>query len=163
MAFKGFRYQPDVQSTLAPWREKLGTTFDSVVAMLTDRDRQLEDYVDEVRTDIDTAATADLVVPHISGTGANIATAGANWVSGQRFLMVMESAVLNFTAGNQNIVFPSAFPNGLGSVVVSHGGGPADTVLNTTNYSLAGCGISAILAGGAVTGLLRINYIALGW
>jgi hypothetical protein len=107
--------------------------------------------------------TADLVVPHIVGTGVNIATGGANWVSGQRFLLVMESAVLNFSGGNQNIVFPSAFPNGLGSVVVSHGGTPTDTVLNTTNYSKTGCGISAISAGATVTGLLRIHYIALGW
>lgn len=112
---------------------------------------------------ISTLQTADLVVPHITGTGTNIASDGAGWISGQRFLLVMESAVLNFSGGNQNIVFPSAFPHGLGSVVVSHGGTPSDTVLNTTNYSKAGCGVSAISGGATVTGLLRIHYIALGW
>lgn len=50
MAFKGFRYQPDIQSTLSPWRAKLGENYEQVVALLTDRDRQLEDYVNRPQT-----------------------------------------------------------------------------------------------------------------
>lgn len=40
----GFRYVPDVQAALEPWREKLGQHYDEVVSKLVDRDRALEDY-----------------------------------------------------------------------------------------------------------------------
>lgn len=40
-----FRYPFDVQSTLEPWRHELGSSFDDVVAHLSDRDRALEDYL----------------------------------------------------------------------------------------------------------------------
>jgi hypothetical protein len=42
----GFRYQPDVRTTLEPWREKLGAHFEEVAAKLMDRDRTLEDTLD---------------------------------------------------------------------------------------------------------------------
>lgn len=48
MAATGFRYPYDILATLEPWREKLGSEFDSVAARLTDRDRSLEDYVNQV-------------------------------------------------------------------------------------------------------------------
>lgn len=41
----GFRFPFDIQSTLDPWRHKLGSSFDAVVAHLSDRDRALEDYM----------------------------------------------------------------------------------------------------------------------
>jgi len=41
----GFRYPFDIQSSLEPWRQKLGRDFDAVVAHLADRDRALEDYL----------------------------------------------------------------------------------------------------------------------
>lgn len=47
-----FRYQPDLGSTLSPWRDRLGEEFDSVVTRLTDRDRQLEDYVSRLDDDV---------------------------------------------------------------------------------------------------------------
>lgn len=40
-----FRFPYDIAATLAPWRDKLGDEFDSVVALLADRDRALEDAV----------------------------------------------------------------------------------------------------------------------
>lgn len=40
-----FRYPFDVVATLAPWRDKLGENFEPVVALLTDRDRALEDHL----------------------------------------------------------------------------------------------------------------------
>lgn len=51
----GFRYQPDIISTLSPWRDQLDDQFDSVVARLMDRDRQLEDYVSTLSADLDSA------------------------------------------------------------------------------------------------------------
>jgi hypothetical protein len=48
MANNGFRYQPDIHSTLEPWREKLGSEFEQVTALLTDRDRAIEDYVNRI-------------------------------------------------------------------------------------------------------------------
>lgn len=40
-----FRYDPVIRETLMPWRDKLGNDFDTVVSRLTDRDRQIEDYL----------------------------------------------------------------------------------------------------------------------
>lgn len=108
--------------------------------------------------------TADLVAPHIAGTVGNIATGGATWSSGQRFILEVGSTVVTFTSGNSNITFASAFPHGLASVVVSNGDGPAGVILNTSNYSLSACGISAINSDGSLFGGgLRVNYTALGW
>lgn len=39
----GFRYPVDIHTALEPWRQKLGSEFDSVVSRLSDRDRRLED------------------------------------------------------------------------------------------------------------------------
>lgn len=113
---------------------------------------------------ITTIQTADLVVPHIAGTVGNIATSGATWSSGQRFILEVGSTVITFTSGNSNVTFASAFPHGLSSVVVSNGDGPAGVILNTSNYSLSACGISAINSDGSLFGGgLRVNYTALGW
>jgi hypothetical protein len=48
MANSGFRYTPDVRTATEPWREQLGHDYESVVARLVDRDRALEDYVNQV-------------------------------------------------------------------------------------------------------------------
>lgn len=40
-----FRYGYDVQAAMEPWRDKLGDDFENVIARLSDRDRQLEDYL----------------------------------------------------------------------------------------------------------------------
>lgn len=40
-----FRYPYDVQSAMAPWRDRLGDEFDRVLVLLTDRDRAIEDYL----------------------------------------------------------------------------------------------------------------------
>lgn len=45
MAERLFRYAPQISETLVPWRDKLGDQFDLAIAHLTDRDRQLEDYL----------------------------------------------------------------------------------------------------------------------
>lgn len=43
-----FRYGYDVQSAMEPWREKLGDDYENVLARLSDRDRQLEDFLSEL-------------------------------------------------------------------------------------------------------------------
>lgn len=40
-----YRYPYDIQTTLEPWRARLGLEFDAVVKLLEDRDRALEDYL----------------------------------------------------------------------------------------------------------------------
>lgn len=40
-----FRYPTDLQSVLEPWRRSLGPDYDSVVALLRDRDRSIEDHL----------------------------------------------------------------------------------------------------------------------
>jgi hypothetical protein len=40
-----FRYPYDIQSTMEPWRSKLGDHYDEVIAHLSDRDRVLEDQL----------------------------------------------------------------------------------------------------------------------
>jgi hypothetical protein len=57
MANNGFRYVPDVQVTLEPWRAHLGQHYDEVAAKLTDRDRSLEDYITGTGRPSPTAAT----------------------------------------------------------------------------------------------------------
>lgn len=52
-----FRYQPDSTATLEPWRVRLGEDFDTVVSRLTDRDRQIEDYVSRYTVGIATSST----------------------------------------------------------------------------------------------------------
>lgn len=47
MAIKpySFRYPYDIETTISPWRQTLGETYERVVALLHDRDRVLEDYL----------------------------------------------------------------------------------------------------------------------
>lgn len=40
-----FVYKPDVVSTMNPWRAKLGESYEEVLALLADRDRQIENHV----------------------------------------------------------------------------------------------------------------------
>lgn len=41
-----FEYSPDINTTLLPWRDKIGAKeFDDVLPRLLERDRELEDYI----------------------------------------------------------------------------------------------------------------------
>lgn len=42
---RAFKFPFEAVATFEPWREKLGEDFDQVVAILSDRDRALEDYL----------------------------------------------------------------------------------------------------------------------
>lgn len=62
----GFQYATDLTTVLDPWRPKLGNHFDSVVALLTDRERSFEQYLesaipafDYVFTEESTTSTVD--------------------------------------------------------------------------------------------------------
>lgn len=70
---RSFRYQPDVRSTLDPWREELGRDFEQVVALLTDRDRDLEDYLSSIQTRLDLLTSS----PYQVWVGAAYAAAGS--------------------------------------------------------------------------------------
>lgn len=47
-----FRFPKDIQTTLDPWKAKLDPDFEQVVALLRDRDRDLEDYISRYTTQI---------------------------------------------------------------------------------------------------------------
>lgn len=130
---------------------------------------EVQKYLSSVRADLTTLqatvatlVSGDQIVPHMTIAG-NIASDGTGWSSTNRIILEIVSVVPTFVSGNANISFQNAFPHGLGSVICSNGDGPADLVMNTSNYSKASFGISAILAGAVFNGGARVNYTAVGW
>lgn len=98
---------------------------------------------------------------------------GGTWTGGgtpKDFLIQAGTVVLNFGGGNQNITYPTAFPNGVLCCVVVNGdsggsAGGAATVLSVSNPSLSGCGISDVASttGAGINGNVRVNFIAVGY
>lgn len=86
------------------------------------------------------------------------------------FFIQAFQTVPGYTAGNTNITFPRPFTGGVIAVVASNndsggsaGGGAG--VISFSNFSLTGCGSSAILSntGAGITGGIRLGVIAVGW
>lgn len=64
-----FRFPYPISEALDPWREQLGESFDLVVALLSDRDRALEDAVGEGGHSHNGAGTSAVVLTHSADTG----------------------------------------------------------------------------------------------
>jgi len=101
--------------------------------------------------------------------GANVFNPGLVGVT-HNFIIQAFQTVPGYVAGNTNITFPRPFPAGVLAVVASNndsggsaGGGAG--VISFSNYSLTGCGSSAILSntGAGITGGIRLGVIAVGW
>jgi hypothetical protein len=69
-------------------------------------------------------------------------------------------------SGVVTVTFPSAFPNGLVSFVVCQGGNTiSDAIVGTSGGSASGITLNVYHGNGTVVngGLMRFNYIAIGW
>lgn len=76
------------------------------------------------------------------------------------------TVVINFVGANGNLVWPTPFPNGVLTVIVSNGDGAAqaDVILATRGTNTVSTGINAIDSGGGfITGAIRVNYVAIGY
>jgi hypothetical protein len=114
-------------------------------------------------------ATARQLTPLFGRTASSLAGGGPPAVSSstQQFYEQAGTSLLNFDAfGDAQLVFPSAFPNGLLSIVVSNGDPTlgVDLIMSTYVYAAASCFVHCRNSGGGiVSGNRRVNWIAKGW
>lgn len=117
-----------------------------------------------------TIAPADLSLAYTQMFAVGSALAGsAPAPSPTALTYKIQAGTLVFTtdaAGNWTFTFPTAFPNGLLSVVVSNGDTTiTDAIANTVGGTASGTTIRMEHGNGAAinAGLVRVNWIAIGW
>jgi hypothetical protein len=103
----------------------------------------------------------------MSGVGAALVSDPPPAVATNQFLIQAATVVINFSGGNGSVTWPVAFPTGVLTVLTSNGDSAAINyaLFSTHTTTTSGTSIVCINSGTGVgiDGLVRVNYMAIGW
>lgn len=116
---------------------------------------------------IGTASIADAAITPVKMNGVDLSGVSGNVLgtgpptanTGQFYMQAGSNVATTNSAGNMNIAFGTAFPNGILSISVSNGDGSLklgvqQSTVGTTGFSI----VSEV-----ISGPLRVNWIAIGY